>query len=503
MFTSLKALFPTKADRLADESRADKKLGDEHMKHERLDEAAQLYRRALGKDPLNADACVTLGYVLAEQRQYREAEKYLGQALALDGGLADAHFILGTIAKNENDRAGCIRHFTRAVETKPDFEFAYHELLAALVEDGQTQVAKNVLGRAIAAQPASAAFHNYLGGLLANEGANGDAIACYRKALSITPGAVAVHYNLAEALRKNGQLEEATPTFRKALWFDPDFVDAHVGLGAVMQSQEKWVEAVACYQRAVELKPGFAAAHVSLGTALEGQGRTDEAIASYKSAIALDPNLAAAHQNLGNALLKQGARPDAIASYERVLKIDAESPVKHLIQALSGQESERAPSEYVAKLFDEYAQHFDQHLVGKLNYKTPEKLSDILLPHTIQGGTKWTVLDLGCGTGLSGVAIASFAGAIVGVDLSAKMLEKAQERKLYSRLVNLDLVTMMRSEAAASYDLVLAADVFVYLGKLDELAEQARRLLRPGGLFAFSVESIEALADAAARHSEL
>ena len=55
------------------------------------------------------------------------------------------------------------------------------------------------------------------------------------------------------------------------------------------------------------------------------------------------------------------------------------------------------------------------------------------------------------------------------------MLEKARERNLYDRLEQLDLLTMMQGEAAASYDVVFAADVFVYLGKLDELVEQAQK----------------------------
>jgi len=67
----------------------------------------------------------------------------------------------------------------------------------------------------------------------------------------------------------------------------------------------------------------------------------------------------------------------------------------------------------------------------------------------------------------------------------------------------MDLLAMMQGEAASTYDVVIAADVFVYLGKLDELVDQARRLLRPGGLFAFSVESLEALADDAAALPDL
>ena len=146
-------------------------------------------------------------------------------------------------------------------------------------------------------------------------------------------------------------------------------------------------------------------------------------------------------------------------------------------------------------MFDEYAHKFDSHLVKVLSYSVPEKLADLLRPYSDPDREKWIILDLGCGTGLSGAAIAPFARQLVGVDLSAKMLEKARERSLYSRLERLDLLTMMQGEAASSYDVVFAADVFVYLGKLDELVNQAQRLLRPGGLFAFSVESLEALTD--------
>ena len=261
-------------------------------------------------------------------------------------------------------------------------------------------------------------------------------------------------------------------------------------------------QAVACYQRAIALKPENADAQISLGNVSESLGRLDEAIACYRRAVALEPELAAAHQYLGNALLARGATQEAVACYEQVVRLDPENPVQHLILALSGRDSERAPSDYVEKLFDEYAQKFDSHLVTGLNYSVPEKLADLLRPHFETGGAKWIILDLGCGTGLSGAALAPYSRQLVGVDLSAKMLEKARERNLYDRLERLDLLTMMRGEAAAGYDVVSAADVFVYLGKLDELVQQAQRLLRPGGLFAFSVESLEALTDGAAARSD-
>ena len=91
-----------------------------------------------------------------------------------------------------------------------------------------------------------------------------------------------------------------------------------------------------------------------------------------------------------------------------------------------------------------------------------------------------------------GAAIHPHARKLVGVDLSARMLTKAGERSLYQRLEKSDLLTMMKNEAASSYDLIVAADVFVYIGKLDEIVGEGARLLRPGaGLLAFSVEALE------------
>jgi len=498
MFAILKSLLPSRSSPPADESSAVKKQGDEHLKRDQLDDAAGCYRRALTIRPDNLDACVGLGFVLSEQEKYGEAEQYLRQALSVDPGNADACYILGTIANRRNDQAGSIEHFTRAIEGKPDFLFAYRELYVALFRGGQVQQAKDVLHRAISAYPDSAEFQFYLGNLLSHEGDYEGAVACYTKALTIQPGSAESHKNLADALNKLRRFDQAVASYQKAVWFEPNFLDAHLALGSVTQSQGKLDQAAACYRHATELKPEHVGAQVSLGNVLESLGRTDEAIACYRRAVALAPEYAAAHQYLGNALVARGATEEAVACYKQVMRLDPTNAVQHLIAALSGGDTERAPADYVEKLFDDYAHKFDSHLLAVLSYSVPEKLADLLRPHANADGEKWSILDLGCGTGLSGAAVAAHARQLVGVDLSAKMLERARVRNLYHRLEQLDLLTMMQGEAASTYDVVIAADVFVYLGKLDDLVDEAGRLLCPGGLFAFSVESLEALVDDAA-----
>ena len=495
MFSALRSIFPKKAPTSADQSGTHKKQGDEHLKLGRLDSAAECYRSALSLDPGYLDACVGLGFVLSEQRQFSEARQHLQHAVAIDPANADVHYILGTIAKAQDDLIGSIAHFARALDIKPDFEFAYRDLVAALLHGQQIKRAKEVLERATSACPESAEFQLNLGNLLSRENELDRAVACYEKVLSIQPGSAECHKNLADALRKRGRPDEAIANYQKALWFAPNFVAAHIALADVMQSEGKLDQAMASYERAVTLRPECIAAQIGCGSVKESQGKVDEAMACYRRAIMLDPNFAGAHQLLGNALLAQGATQEAVACFEEVVRLDPENGSKHLLAALSGQDSERAPSDYVEKLFDQYASKFDAHLVAVLSYSDPEKLIALLCPYSDAEGEQWSVLDLGCGTGLSGVAIAHHARQLVGVDLSAKMLEKARERHLYDRLEHRDLLAMMQSEGPSSYDVVLSTDVFIYVGKLDGVVEQAQRLLRPGGFLAFSVESLDSLAD--------
>jgi predicted TPR repeat methyltransferase len=362
--------------------------------------------------------------------------------------------------------------------------------------------AKEALRRAIAVFPKSAEFQFYLGNVLRVEKNYDNAILCYESAVSLQPSSAESHKNLADVLRELGREQEAEASYRKALWFAPEFFDAHIDLALLLQELGRHEQAVASYERAVALRPENATAQIGLGFVLQKLGRIDEAVASYRRAVAAEPDNPRHHHFLGNALFAKGATQDAVFAYEQVLRLDPKNSVRHLVAALSGRDSERAPSEYVEELFDGYANKFDAHLVNVLNYGDPKKLTNLLQPYQNPGGAKWAVLDLGCGTGLSGVPLAPLAERLVGVDLSAKMLDKARERNLYHRLEQADLLTMMRREAAASYDVVFAADVFVYIGRLDELVGETRRLLRPGGFFAFSVESLDALADDPAAPSE-
>lgn len=203
---------------------------------------------------------------------------------------------------------------------------------------------------------------------------------------------------------------------------------------------------------------------------------------------------------LGQARLRAGDADQARSAFERCLEID---PADHLGAAVALRLGWKAAADrpaisqaFVAGLFDRYANRFDGHLLHELGYVGPALLRQAVeAARPDSAELHPSMLDLGCGTGLGGLAFADFAGHLVGFDLSGAMLAKAaarttpDERPLYARLAKGDVVDLMRAEPAGRYHLVVAADVLVYIGELAPVFEQAHRVLAAGGLFAFSAQA--------------
>jgi predicted TPR repeat methyltransferase len=149
---------------------------------------------------------------------------------------------------------------------------------------------------------------------------------------------------------------------------------------------------------------------------------------------------------------------------------------------------------HVRRLFDQHAPRFDESLLQRLDYRAPQLLLDAVTAAAGSAGRPArfaAILDLGCGTGLAGAAFRSAVDRLTGVDLSAAMIDEARRKAIYDRLETGELVGFLAAEAAAEarYDLVVAADVLVYVEDLAVVAAAVRRVLAQGGLFGFTVET--------------
>lgn len=213
--------------------------------------------------------------------------------------------------------------------------------------------------------------------------------------------------------------------------------------------------------------------------------------------LELVPNYAPAHALLGRARAALGERAAAVAALWRALGLEPQDAlgVRLDLARLGALPPEEAVSAgYVCALFDDYAQRFDRHLVEGLKYRGPELLyAAVRRVCAANGGmpSAERALDLGCGTGLVGQAFAGACDTIEGVDLSPRMLAVARRRRLYARLHQGELLDFLKGQGERTADLILAADVFVYIAALEAIFGEVHRVLKRGGLFAFTVQAHE------------
>jgi len=208
--------------------------------------------------------------------------------------------------------------------------------------------------------------------------------------------------------------------------------------------------------------------------------------------LELVPDWAAGWNLLGDYRQKAGDTGGAIAAWRELLQRDTTGVFgARLKLAAHGVIPDLRPApEYVEALFDDYAPRFEQSLVEKLGYRTPELIADVLRQVMAERGIgKFArAIDLGCGTGLMGEHVRELTARLDGIDLSGRMLAQARRKGIYDDLVQADLIAWL-NEAGGAADLVLAADVFNYVGDLEPPLAAARRVLQPGGLVVFSLET--------------
>jgi predicted TPR repeat methyltransferase len=208
------------------------------------------------------------------------------------------------------------------------------------------------------------------------------------------------------------------------------------------------------------------------------------------------PHWAAAWFLIAHAHEKSGDVIRAITAYQHTAECDAEGLLGaglDLARLGVTQAANAGSSGYVAALFDEYAPRFDRHLRRDLGYTGPEILFSAVgractrMPRHL---TFDSMVDIGCGTGLAAEVFQPRVRRMTGVDLSARMIARARQKRLYERLDVSELTLFLSELAPFSAELVLAADVFVYMGDLAPAITRAAAVLERAGLIAFTVQTL-------------
>src|SRR6201995_2476617 len=215
-------------------------------------------------------------------------------------------------------------------------------------------------------------------------------------------------------------------------------------------------------EQAIELAPSFTSAWFTLGEIRQQLKEHDKAIAAFQNARTSDP------EDRHGAAVK--------------------------LMRLGAVQLDEMPQGYVQTLFDQYAPRFEAALLGDLDYRAPELLfkAVISVRHAAKKSAFFKrAIDLGCGTGLGAGAFAKEVDHFIGIDLSPGMIEQARATGLYAELEIADMVAGLRSKPDTSANLILAADAMCYVSDLAPVLSESRRVLAPGGVFTFTLETHE------------
>ena len=284
-----------------------------------------------------------------------------------------------------------------------------------------------------------------------------------------------------------GDLAGAEKQFLASLSLVPARASTLVNLGVTRVRLGRFADALDPLEEALAVEPNDANAWLHLAMALFELRRLEPALRAVERATTLAPRLGLAWSLRGDLLRELGRPAEAIPAHESALALGFEPDLqRYYLAALRGDAVPPAPpAAYVRQLFDGYAGEFDQHLVQALGYRAPQLLVDGL-----EGRRFAAALDLGCGTGLCGPLLRPIAERLDGIDLSPNMVRQARERGLYDEVIEGDLAQHLAA-GTRRYDLLVAADVFIYVGDLEPVFAGAARVLEAGGSFCFSVEAAD------------
>jgi predicted TPR repeat methyltransferase len=389
---------------------------------------------------------------------------------------------------------------------------------------GQSNIAIDALLAAVALVPTDIGAWRELATDYQLSGRDELAEACALRALDIDPDHAATRLQYASLAYRLQRIDDAEAAYLRVLSRDPALGDAHLGLGALYLGSRRPEQAITHLQHALSWGGIDAVTQLCLGQAYYMAGRFGESADAFEAAnsfaqlegitlrlyarartfasmldgdihgaIGRYPTFAGPEAEPLDDVLRAaflmfsayGQQETATAVGRLLLAFEPDDPVQlYLLDAVEGSPHTRAPASYVEAHFDEFAEGFDSKLVDILGYQVPQQLADMVASCQ---PTCARILDLGCGTGLAAGPLERFGAQLTGVDLSEKMLAVAAGRNAYIDLIKADVLSYL-ADSPHSFDLVFAADLLIYLGRLGELIDLTARVLPEGGLFTASIE---------------
>lgn len=482
--------------------------------------AKEIYRTACQDDPDNPDIHHALAVIAAQSDRLTEAQSHLKNALTLKPNDCRLLNSLGNIFNRQKDWGNARSAFDQAIKQDPTYAPAYAGLGLCLMQQSKLGIAHRAFEKAITLNPYDIQSYYNDGLVYCQEQQWEKAIKRLNTVTTQQPNFLPALSQLGTCYQQIDQWDNAEKILRHCAELKPDDADIMHRLGQSFLHQHKLAEAIAAFEHSIIQAPHHTQVYLDLGIATLKSGDPDKALTYFMRQLEIQPDAQCLY-NIGVILMYQERHREAIQYLERATELDPthvdtwlnlgalylkcrqldqaikqyhhahtldpkNAETSYILHALKGQEiPTRAPNAYIAHLFDHYANFYDTHLEQHLKYTVPQQLI-ALLSEEKDPSQDWTIIDLGCGTGLSGKAVRPFAQRLIGIDLSPQMIAVAQANNIYDDCFMGDIEMILADWH--NVDCIIAADVLSYLGDLNPIFKLVCQALKAQGYWLFSVE---------------
>ncbi len=472
--------------------------------------AISYFLAALREKPNTVSFFYNLAFSLKADGQFAEALLYFSKVLELAPQVKETHNEMACIYEETGNLTEAREHWNAAIKLDDGYLIAKINLANSYRAENPDKAVEELLKLENMAENEALLWYD-LAWLYYNKQSFKKTLDYIQKAETLSPYSDAIFYLKGLCFLEKGNVSEAQKAFEKAeeynqLNYDailcladiyskkscfemaenryktviennPKNFTAHANYAEMLYRQKRNIEAMEEYRKAVINNPKSPELSNNLGAVLKDMGEFDEALGLFFNALSLNPNLNEISVNIWETLVLLAAKDEekAIKIADNWQKSYPDNPfAKFAKNIMEGKNAENCEV-FVERLFDNFADNYEL-VMQNLAYSAPLAIG------RIAGYLEGRVADLGCGSGFVGKNIKNDKNYIIGVDLSAKMLEKAAEKKVYDELVKADILDFLKNRN--DFETIVAADVLGYIPNIEKFVELCR-----GKKIIFTVET--------------
>ena len=432
-------------------------------------EVAHCCKKLVAMDPSNYQAIYNYALAVQHLNNFNEAINAYEQCIKINSQYFNAYANCAALYQITGQHEKAIQYFTHALKLEDNTEVKI-QLAKTYFESGNTNAAINTYNQILAKNQENDKARFFLAQLYYEIEDYNKSESHYLHLYQKNKLDISVINNLGRLYEQANNLDKAIDFYSKALELNNKLAITQRNLARLFlkkfktTDQKEYIDkTVHTLNKAIEIEPGHPEPFFELGKIYNLLKDTDKAIEYFNQALNMDI-------------------PEDFKNAE-----EFRLAAKYFLSSVNNPDNyDKDKKDFIADLFDDYADKFDKHLVEGLEYKTPvlisEKISSLL-----STDNKLNIIDLGCGTGLCAPFLSKYSKNLTGIDLSAKMIEKAKALNIYDNLIVGEITEELLS-LNHSYNLVVAADVFVYIGGLSDIFSASYKKMETNGLFIFSTE---------------